>query len=587
MLKEPTAIDTSTKSLSKGLSNALNADSCFDLSRVLRLVGTKNFKDKKNIRDVKLIEINDRRYNLSAFEMFESSADDYDIDKIVFSSKVQAIDIKDFKIKASVKKLITEGFDALKYKSRSEADYAVVCELVKENYRDDIILSIFENFAIGEKHREKKSLSYLKHSIAKARNLIAQPTITCADTSAVEYAAIEDVFKKHYIFNQNTADISNLKIDDVRVLRVTTATVIANMLKTDPLWLFIVTQPSGLKTEIISALDKIPQIYPISSLTPHTFASGLRGVANASLLPKLNHKILTFKDFTSILTMQRENRAEILSQLREIYDGKYKKDFGSGISVDWKGKLGFIAGVTTVLDAHYSIYQVLGERFIQFRTVAPNPVKAALKSMQNRGKEREIREETSNTMARYFKYLQLPAIEDIKISDELSNKIARLATYTVRARSGTIRNAFGGREIEYVPEPEGPARLAKQLITLACALQIISKTNEITEEDYALLYKVAQDCIQKHRNSVLKFLYSVKMYKKTSEVAVDIGYPTNTTRMLLEDMQSLSLIEKLSGGQGKADSWKIAEDWLETLDIIEPKAEIQLASTVEEVKSDI
>jgi hypothetical protein len=106
---------------------------------------------------------------------------------------------------------------------------------------------------------------------------------------------------------------------------------VANLLPRDPLWLFLVGPPSAGKTEVIAALGDIPSIFPLSSLTPQTFASGFEGKhGETSLLPRLSGKTLTMKDFGSVLTMYREKKAEIIGQLREIYDGQFSKTWGNG-----------------------------------------------------------------------------------------------------------------------------------------------------------------------------------------------------------------------------------------------------------------
>ena len=94
-----------------------------------------------------------------------------------------------------------------------------------------------------------------------------------------------------------------LYFHDMDVLRVLLATVIANRMDGDPLWLFIIGPPSSAKTELIAPLAGLDFIYPLSSLTPQTFASGYVADDDASLLSKLkSNTIITFKDFTSILT---------------------------------------------------------------------------------------------------------------------------------------------------------------------------------------------------------------------------------------------------------------------------------------------
>src|SRR3989344_9085959 len=63
------------------------------------------------------------------------------------------------------------------------------------------------------------------------------------------------------------------EVKDTGIVRLICATIIAHKLNRDPVWLFIVAPPSGLKTELIRALDSIEGIHGLSSLTTHTLIS--------------------------------------------------------------------------------------------------------------------------------------------------------------------------------------------------------------------------------------------------------------------------------------------------------------------------
>lgn len=176
------------------------------------------------------------------------------------------------------------------------------------------------------------------------------------------------------------------------VIEVVLSAAIANRMDGDPFWLFIVNPPSGVKTELIRALNDVEYVYPLSNLTPQTFASGFESKQKEpSLLMRLDGRILTLKDFTTVLTMHRDKRGEILAQLREIYDGHYKKEFGNGKVVDWSGKIGLIAGVTQIIDTYSSVSQVLGERFVNFRIRSQGGAAVAARAITNQGNEKEMR----------------------------------------------------------------------------------------------------------------------------------------------------------------------------------------------------
>jgi len=360
-----------------------------------------------------------------------------------------------------------------------------------------------------------------------------------------------------------------LLIKDKGLLRVLLATVIANKLQADPVWLFIVAAPGGTKTELIRGLNKIEGIYPISDLTPQTFLSGEKGQKNASLLLRLPAEgtILTFKDFTTVLSMHRDKRQVILSQLREIYDGYYSKPFGTGETKIWEGKMGFISGVTPVIDHHLSVFSVLGERFIQYRPAQPDSILLAKKAMRNSGGEKIMREEIQNAIADFIASVAVHK-DIISFPEDLQDHIAHLAAFCVKARGGVLREGHSSREIELIPDTELPTRLAKQLITLLAALLLIGHQNP--EEDYELIWKVAMDSLPKNRRLVLEVLIKEPEQLETSDVGMKIGYPTNTTRRILEDLHGLKLVYREHEGKGYSDKWKMSDFAKELLDKAAP-----------------
>lgn len=83
-------------------------------------------------------------------------------------------DLQLIKLPSSIRTLITEGDVFGKYRSRSEADMAAICALVRFGYSDEEIRQIFknENWKINQKFMEKGS-SYLNFSIKNARSFIS------------------------------------------------------------------------------------------------------------------------------------------------------------------------------------------------------------------------------------------------------------------------------------------------------------------------------------------------------------------------------------------------------------------------------
>jgi len=171
------------ESINKALIKQLGGDSgTQDISRVLRVPGTINFKMEGNPREVVNLWLDGPRYSYEDFQCLIEN--DNTTDKNVKQAPTQnpkpttpimigsADDIEKLPIPERIKQLILNGCDYGIYPSRSEADMAVILALVNKGISDQDIKSIFENYPIGSKYHEHKSPeNYLTHSIQKAREL--------------------------------------------------------------------------------------------------------------------------------------------------------------------------------------------------------------------------------------------------------------------------------------------------------------------------------------------------------------------------------------------------------------------------------
>src|SRR5262245_6547359 len=102
-----------------------------------------------------------------------------------------------------------------------------------------------------------------------ADDFIVATGATAADMNGLPRTAltrslrdVEAVFQKWY------------QLKDTLSVRITLAATAANQAEGDPFWLLLVAPPGSMKTEIIRSLNGCSCVYPLSSLTPQTFASG-------------------------------------------------------------------------------------------------------------------------------------------------------------------------------------------------------------------------------------------------------------------------------------------------------------------------
>jgi len=142
-----------------------------------------------------------------------------------------------------------------------------------------------------------------------------------------------------------------LIVEDSDYFDVVFGTCFANRLDSKPVWVYIVAPPGGGKSELLQALGGHSTIFLLSSFTEKTLNSGMipkdpNSKRDFSLLPKLDAKVLVIKDFTVIIKDRRDVVSNIMGQLRDMYDGKSKRAFGTGKDTLYTSKFGILAGVT-------------------------------------------------------------------------------------------------------------------------------------------------------------------------------------------------------------------------------------------------
>jgi hypothetical protein len=366
--------------------------------------------------------------------------------------------------------------------------------------------------------------------------------------TAITYAELEKIIKDY------------LLIDDEGLIKLIVTTVVCHRLPIEPVWLLIVAGPGAGKTELLSGLYDLNNVYPLSDLTPQTFMSGYKD-EKGSLLHRLPKEVLIImKDFTTVLEFNSDKQATILAQFREIYDGSFGKEFGNAESRTWNGKMGFIAGVTPVVDRKQPIQQALGERFIKYRPVSANSIEITKRAMANSGNEKQMREDIKNAFTNYIENLELPDALPI-VPQEYQDAIMHLAVFCAKARSVVLRDGSKTREVIDIPEPEHPTRLVKQLLNSFIGLSVIS--GGFNDDDYRIIYKIGMDSLTATRRLIIDHLFNADSPQTLADIATAVGYPQNTTRRQLEDMECLKLT--CSDNSLIATVYELAQDTREQL----------------------
>jgi hypothetical protein len=361
-----------------------------------------------------------------------------------------------------------------------------------------------------------------------------------------------------------------LYLEDDNMIDVMLATFIANQLRGDPLWMIFIAPPSHTKTELLRAFDGHEKIVLLSNLTPSTLVSGIqpkRNQEDPSLLPKLNGKTLILKDFTTVLSMRSENQQEILSQLREIYDGQYSKAFGNGKVVNWKGRVGLMAACTTIYDKHYGIIGALGDRFLLYRSENVNGKNMGIQALKIAGKEEEMRKEIGDSFHRFINQFKKLDHSQVFFNEDFEKMIVNLACFCAIARCPVERD-YKDRHIKYIPSPEGPARLVKQFMQIGNGLALAQGKLEIDSMIYSLINKIGCDLIPAQRLRIIIHLFKERAFEsserwlKTRNIADAVMIPSPTTSLILEDLMIVRILAQRTEADGltSANMWCLKND---------------------------
>ncbi len=323
------------------------------------------------------------------------------------------------------------------------------------------------------------------------------------------------------------------RTEDLAPLDVCLAAILTSRWEGEPLWGFIVAPPSSGKTATLQVFqkDKDGSLFR-NTLTPHALVSGLKREAK-DLLPRLDGKCLIVKDFTSILTMHREGRDEILGDLRAIFDGDFAKSFGSDVGdKEYAARFNLLAAVTPVIELHYSVDSVLGQRFFMVRMVLPREYDSDAEREPEAVKA-ELQEKVL-TLLRERRALPFdPALtaDQVRECKALAVDVATLRTEVPRDQKG---------DLKMMPATEGPSRLANQFEKIAGGVAFARAHSEVLDEDMEVVRRVARDTVPSVRREVLVALQAGRMTVRDVRAITKLG--DWEARRKLADLEILGVL---------------------------------------------
>jgi len=175
-------------------------------------------------------------------------------------------------------------------------------------------------------------------------------------------------------------------------------------------------------------------------------------------------------------------------------------------------------------------------------------VRFSLGSSDTATVRRELRDVVRGFMA------GVPDVPLRRVSPVEEAVLVALAPLVCLARSPVDRDPVK-RDIVFVHEPEGPARIARQLHKLLVALEAISA------DPLAIIVRAGIDSIPSPRREVLLYLL-MHGEQSTARVAVDLYLPRTTTRGALEELTAHGVVRRRKSSEDEdssADLWNVTE----------------------------
>lgn len=331
---------------------------------------------------------------------------------------------------------------------------------------------------------------------------------------------------------------------DLQALDAVLAAAAGDQLAGDPVWLLLLSGSGNAKTETVAALSgagatTVSTITSPGALLSATAKKEVTKDATGGLLRQVGDRgILVIKDFTSILSANRDLRTENLAALREIYDGRWVRLVGTdgGRALEWNGRLIVVGAVTTAWDTAHSVIAAMGDRFVIVRVDSTKGREAAgRQAIGNTGHEVEMRADLSRAVARVLGNLHIDAA--LELTDDETDRLLAAADLVTLARTAVERD-YQGNVID-AHAPEMPTRFAKQLgQVLRGGLAIGMDRNDAMR----LAIRCARDSMPPLRLAIVDDV-AAHPYTPTRDVRRRLNKPRATVDRELQALHMLGVLE--------------------------------------------
>lgn len=340
------------------------------------------------------------------------------------------------------------------------------------------------------------------------------------------------------------------------------AALAAHRMGGDPVWLLIVSGSGAAKTETVNSAHTMHGAHTISTITSEgalLSASSKKDRAkdaSGGLLNEIGDDgIIIVKDFTSILSMNRDARAAVMAALREIYDGAWVRKVGTdgGKSLEWRGRVTVAGAVTTAWDAAHSVIASMGDRFVLKRIDSNiNRVAFGARAIGNTGNEAAMRAELGAAVADVMAAIA-KGHSRIELTEEELYTLLHAADLVTRARTAVEYDYRGQPDMAHAPE--APTRFAKQLAQIFCGAVAVGVDREAS---LRLAVDCARDSMPPIRLQIIDYV-AAHPASTTADVTRGIDQPRTTVDRQLQSLHLLGVLtvdaveDAMAGNFGRPD----------------------------------
>jgi hypothetical protein len=361
---------------------------------------------------------------------------------------------------------------------------------------------------------------------------------------------------------------SLLHFPDPSPLYAVLGTIAANSMRGYPVWIMLIGPPESGKTELlrpVSRLDGCIECGDLSgkaALLSGTPARDSAKDATGGVLHSLatddtgfRRGALVMMDFArTVLAADPATMRSTMGAIGMLHDQHYRREIGSdgGRTLTFAGRIGFLAACTDVIDHpdHQQANAEMGERCLYFRypeSDGRHEINAALDNPDGNSKSQRL----YDLFLQFWKESELdwnaPA-PPRALEPEERKRIAALAQFCARGRSGVLRDRFSKHEISGVSRAALGPRIANTLAQLMRGMERIGCTGE---ESARVLRQSAIDSMPGMRALAIRYIREGTA--GTEELANRVRISPGAIKRTLEDLRAHGLTESYN-----QSSWRLS-----------------------------